>query len=322
MKSFRQSNSNVVSGVRTMRPNGSPSRLFARGALTTLLAVTLTGCVTVRTVNKTVLAPDVRKATLDDLLKKMAEEYAAVQTLTLTGVEITATSGGSRQGQVKEYPSFPGYILLRKPADLRVIMLVPIARRSALDMVSDGKDFKVVISEPKCKAIVGLEDVMKPTQTGLESLRPKIIRDALQIPPVSADEFVTLTENSRLIAPAHGHKEAIEEPDYDLSVLHHKPGEADPHVLAKERVIHISRVNLLPYEQDLYDDQGRIQTTISYSKFQKFGTIDYPMSIFIKRPLDEYTLRIDIGKLRLNEPMDDPLQFTLTIPTGCPVQQM
>jgi len=325
MKVSRTPNSfdpSVVSPTNLRGLPSTPGRRCLAGALSALLfALLLTGCVTTRTVDKTVLAPDVKKATLDDLLKRMADQYAAVNNLTLT-VEITATHGGSRQGEVKQYPSFPGYILLRKPEDLRLIMQLPLVRSSALDMVANGRTFKLQISEPKCSVRMGSEQVSKPSTNVLENLRPPVIRDALQIPPVGSDEYVTLTEHSRLIAPAHGHKEAVEEPDYDISVLDKKAGEANGHVLARARVIHISRVTLLPYQQDLYDDQGRVSETIAFSKFQRYGAVDYPMSIFITRPIDEYTLQIDISKVRLNQTMDDPLQFELQVPPGCAEQQM
>ncbi len=293
-----------------------------KAALLPGLLLPATGCISVRTrtVDKTVLAPNVLTADLATLMAKMANEYNAVQTLNLT-VGITATQGGARQGQVKELPTFAGYIFMRKPADLRVLMLAPIFRSRAMDMVSDGKTFKLLISLPKSRAVVGPETVTKTSKNGLENLRPSIIRDALQIPPVGPDEYVALSENSRLIAPAHGKKEAVEEPDYDLTILRVKPGAENLHTLERTRVIHVSRVTLLPYEQDLYDGEGRIQTTISYSKFQKFGEVDYPMSILLKRPLDEYTLQIDISKLTLNQKLDDE-EFKLTIPDGVPVQEM
>ena len=282
----------------------------------------LTGCLSVRTrsVQKTILAADVQQATLDELLKQMAERYAAINTLNLS-VNITATTGGAHQGAVKEYPSFAGYIFLRKPADLRVLMLAPFVRSRALDMVSDGKNFKLLISLPHAHAIVGPEIMKTPSKNGLENLRPSIIRDALQIPPVDKEDYVAVTTNFRVLAPAHGHKEAIEEPDYDLTILRHKTGEANEHVLDRVRVIHISRVTLLPYEQDLYDDTGRLVTTISYAKFQKYGELTYPTSILLKRPIDEYTLQIDVTKLVVNQPLDDE-QFKLTIPEGVPVQKM
>lgn len=300
------------------------SRL-ARGLLSGAAAgaslLPLTGCVVrTRTVDRTIVAPNVQQATLDDLLKQMADRYAAVNTLTLS-VNIEASTGGAHQGEVKDYPSFAGYISLRKPQDLRVLMLLPIVRSRALDMVSDGKNFKLLISAGKSKAIVGPEVMTTPSKNGLENLRPSIIRDALLVAPVDPDDYVALTTNFRVLAPAHGHKEAIEEPDYDLTILEHKTGEVNPRVLNRQRVVHISRVTLLPYEQDLYDDAGRLVTTINYDKFQKFGDMMYPTSIFIKRPVDEYTLQIDVTKLLMNQPLDDE-QFKLAIPEGVPVQKM
>lgn len=320
MKALKQTNP-----ARELRPE--TSRLHGLFRLPLSLAVAglvvfCSGCLSVRThaVDKTVLAPDARTATLADLLQKMQLEYTSVQTLSLT-VDITANQGGAHQGQVKEYPSFAGYIFLRKPADLRVLMLAPILRSRALDMVSDGKNFKLLLSLPRARAVVGPEVITTTSKNGLENLRPSIIRDALQIPPVGPDDYVTLTENSRLIEPAKGRKEAIEEPDYDITILRSKPNASFPRTLDPLRVIHVSRITLMPYQQDLYDQQGRIQTTISYANFQKFGEVDYPMSILLKRPLDEYTLKIDIMKLTLNPKLDDE-EFLLTIPDGVPVQQM
>lgn len=287
-----------------------------------LAATALTGCLSVHThtVAKTVLAPDVRNASLQDLQKQLQAEYDAIQTLNLA-VDITATTGGEHQGEVKELPTFAGYIFLRKPGDLRVLMLLPVIRSRALDMVSDGKDFKLLISAPKSRAITGPDEVTKPSRNGLENLRPNIIRDALQIPPVGPDEYIALTENSRVMAPAKGRKEAVEEPDYDVSVLRIKKGQAAGHVLERVRVVRFSRVTLLPYQQDIYDPQGRVATSITYDKYQTFGELRYPTSILIKRPLDEYTLRIDVAKLVANSKLDDE-QFALKIPEGIPVQKM
>ena len=293
---------------------------FRRTAAVAALSLTLTGCVTTRTVDKTILAPDVHAATLDELLAKLTAEYQPVKTLQMK-VTISATKSSARKGEEKDYPSFPGIILLRKPSDLRVIMELPVVGSRALDLNANGKSFQLLLSAPKCKMMTGLEEVTKPSDNVLENLRPPVIRDALAIPPVESGEFVTLTQNSRLISAAHGRKAAVEEPDYDVSVLRGRTADTTYHVLDRIRVIHISRVNLLPYEQDLYDDHGRVQETISYSKYQKFGDIDYPMSIMIKRPLDEYTLRLTIGKLVLNPVLEDE-QFMLTAPDGCPVQQL
>ena len=114
------------------------------------LAATLTGCFSVRTrtVGKTVIAPHVLDATLDQLVSQMDERYKAIQTISAS-VDVAATTGGEHEGQVKEIPTFAGYIFLRKPADLRVLLLLPFVRSRALDIVSDGTTFKLLIPPRK-----------------------------------------------------------------------------------------------------------------------------------------------------------------------------
>src|SRR5271156_640452 len=125
------------------------------------LAPALTGCLTrIRTVPKTRPAEVVMNATLDQLLQQVETRFNQVQSLTAT-VEIVASEGGSRQGQIKEYPSFNGYILLRKPEDLNVILRLPILGSQALDMVSDGKTWKLWAPR-RNMALVGTSEAADP----------------------------------------------------------------------------------------------------------------------------------------------------------------
>jgi outer membrane lipoprotein-sorting protein len=286
-------------------------------------SLSLTGCLSLtirhRTVGKTVRAPIIMDATLEQLNQRIAEQYAAVKTLSAS-VDIKASVGGSLVGEVKEYPAFAGFILLRKPSDLRVFMLVPVFRSLAMDMVSDGKDFKLYLpqSKPDPKAVVGSDrEVAEPSKNGLDNLRPYIIRDALLIPPVQPGEFVSLTQGARILPPAPGKKEATEEPDYDLTITRPKTGNE----LETIRVIHVGRATLKPYEQDVYDHAGRLVTVVTYDKYQKFGDLSFPTSILISRPLDQYTLQITVDKLTLNQPLDDE-QFVLKIPDNVPITKM
>jgi outer membrane lipoprotein-sorting protein len=183
-------------------------------------------------------------------------------------------------------------------------------------MVSDGKSFTLLIP-PKDKAIVGTNQVTKPSENGLYNLRPAVFLDSLLVPGVTSDEYVTLTESTRVIQPESRHHAAIEEPDYDLTVLKSKSG----NVMARERTIHISRVSMLPYQQDIYDDSGRIVTQASYDSYRMINGQQFPMLITIRRPLDEYSLKVDVTKLELNGKLEDD-QFELKIPPGITVQKM
>lgn len=308
--------SNSTPQQNELLASGTP-RAFAFILLILAAVLPLSGCYSakVRTVRKVALAPNAMNATLEQLELGVDSQYAAIHTLNL-GVDITATTGGEHEGKVKENPTFSSYIFLRKPADLHLLLLVPVLRSRALDMVSDGKTFKLIIPS-RNKAIQGSEAMTKPSKNGLENLRPSIIRDALLIPAIGPDDYVSLTEDSRILPPAPGRKDAIEEPDYDLNVSR----VLKDHVLQLIRVIHIGRVTLRPYRQDLYDEKGRIVTTIEYDNYQMAGDIPYPESILITRPQDEYTLRMVVTKLVINQVLDDE-QFLLKIPPGMPIQTM
>jgi outer membrane lipoprotein-sorting protein len=298
-------------------PNPAPARALAALALAAL-TLPLSGCFLsthTRAVRKVTVIPNVKTATIDQLLDQISRDYNNTKTLTAT-VEITATTGGQHQGEVKEIPTFAGYIVLRKPADLHIQMLLPVVRSRALEMVSDGKDFKLYIP-PKDRAAIGKDEPTSSSPKGFENLRPYIIRDALLIPPMQPDEQVALVEDSRVIEPRPGQKDALEEPDYDLIIF--RPKQAQQ--LELVRVIHIGRATLRPYEQDIYDHTGHIVTKVAYDKFQKFGDNIYPQTILITRPIDEYSLKIEFSKITFNLPVDDE-SFILNIPASVPIQKM
>jgi outer membrane lipoprotein-sorting protein len=293
---------------------------FYNSTLRFLLAVPLlmllAGCQSVRTVNKITVAPDLMDASLEQLIARMNAQYAAVQSFTAR-VEIASSTGGPRSGKVTDNPSLAGIIILRKPADLRVLMLKPVIGSRAIDMVSDGKNFRLFYSAiSKTGAYEGPDaPPATPAKTGLESLRPNIIREALQVPAVLPDEFVSETQGSRLL-PGKGKQGPIDEPDYDVAFLR----ASKDHVLETVRVVHISRTSLLPYQQDIYEN-GHVATTVLYDNYQKFGEVEFPMSISITRPIDEYSLKISVNKITLNEKIDDE-QFVLKFPEGVVVQKM
>jgi outer membrane lipoprotein-sorting protein len=280
------------------------------------LAPALTGCLThIRTVAKTHPAEIVMSESLDQLLTQVETRFNAIQSINAT-VEIVGSDGGARQGQIKEYPSFSGYIFLRKPEDLRVLMRIPILGSQALDMVSDGKTWKLWIPR-KNLAMTGTGDVADPSQNGLESLRPKVIFDSMLVRGLSPDQIVVLTQDSRVLPDPKDKKQLIEEPDYELSILEPPRGKT-AHAL---RVIHVGRSTLLPYQQDIYDQNGHIVTQAFYDNYQTFGDIQFPMKIDIKRPQDQYGLSITITKLTVNQKLDDD-QFDLKFPEGVPVKIM
>ena len=292
-------------------------RRFPAVSLLSAALLSVTGCFsTTRLVQKT-QAPDVyRSAPVEVLEKEISDRDAAIKTLTAS-VLITASTGGGKEGKVTEYTSFKGYIFVRKPRDLRVILQLPVLGSRALDMVSNGEHFTLLIP-PKNRAIEGSNQVTNPSKNGLENLRPAVFFDSLLVPGVNSDEFVALTESTRVLQAAHRKQSAIEEPDYDLVVLKTKGG----NVMRRLRTVHVSRVDMLPFQQDIYDEQGRVVTEVTYDKYQEVNGQQFPMLINIHRALDEYSLKVEITKLTLNDTLEDDQFEAPKIPAGYAVQKM
>ena len=280
------------------------------------LALPLTGCFKHTRIVVQTRAPEiVKQASVNDLVKQLDGNYAAINSFNAS-VTISASTGGGRTGKVTDYTAFSGYILMRKPRDLRVILKVPVYGSVAMDMVSDGHNFKLIVPYQN-KARVGTDEVKTPSKNSLENLRPAIFFDSILPKSVDAEELVTLTNSERELPINPKSRIITVEPDYDLAIMAKKT----TNILQTKRVIHYSRVDLLPYKQDIYDDAGRVVTTVTYGGYQRYGEIEFPSEIDIARPFDEYALKITVTKLMPNQQLDDE-QFHLEIPAGMAIQNM
>lgn len=287
---------------------------FAAGLIG--LAPALTGCLThTHIVPKTRLASVVMSTSLDQLAKQITLRYDSIHSMN-AAVEISATTGGNLQGKVKETTSLRGYILMRKPADLRVLLLVPVVGTRAIDMVTNGKSFKLLIP-PRREAMVGTNQVTKPSKNGLENLRPIVFFDSMFVQGPDPDQIISMTSDTRIVDVGKKKHDLVEEPAYAVQILSEPQGQ---HARTL-RVIHIDSTNLLPYQQDIYDAAGNITTKAYYSNYQYFDNTPFPTTIRIERPQDHYGLTIIVTKLTLNQKLDDD-QFELTIPEGYPVKTM
>ncbi|MGB7190115.1 MAG: hypothetical protein WBD10_08265 [Acidobacteriaceae bacterium] len=281
-----------------------------------LLLPLLNGCLWhTRRIKQAKMPSVVMTATAGDLVKTINSQCNMIQSLSAT-VVFQATVGGPRKGKEKTYTSFNGYILLRKPESLRVIGLVPVLHTRAFDMASDGKTFKLWIPHEN-KVFEGPNTVTKESPNTLENFRPNVFSDSLLINCIGPNDLVTLTSSTSTEIDPRSKKLAAHA-DYDLSVLRRKE---DSQELIPERVIHFDRTDMRPYEEDIYDSKGAIQTQAIYGSDQTFGDVRFPGAITIKRPLEEYQIVITFEKLRTNLTLKDD-QFELKTPAGAKVKEL
>lgn len=295
---------------------GQQKRTRFLAALTLLLPV-LNGCLWhTRKVAQAKMPENVLSAPAEQLVETINKQYDAVTTMSAT-VTFTASEGGARKGKETTITPFSGYILLRKPESLRVIGFLPVVHTRAFDMASDGNAFRLWIP-PKNKLVEGSNTITKPSPNPIENMRPFIFSDSLLIRKVSPDDLLAVTTDSPTGVNPKTRKLEFQ-PEYLLTVFNRQGG---GNVLLAKRVIHFSRLDLRPIEEDIYGPDGQVQTQAVYGRIQTFGTEHFPGTITIKWPLQEQQILITIQKLVLNQPLNDE-QFQLTgVPEGTAVQKL
>ncbi len=292
-----------------------PSRSQAFLVMTLLLPA-LTGCLWhTRKVPLAKMPPNVLSAPPGQLVDIVNKQYDALNSLSAT-VTFTATEGGELKGSEKTVTPFSGYILLRKPESLRVIGYLPVVHTVAFDMASDGTTFRLEIP-PRSKAIEGPNSISQVSSNSFENMRPYMFVDSMLIPSIQPADQLSVTADSTTVIDPKTRKLEIR-PEYLLTVQRRND---DSNLLQVERVIHISRIDLRPIEEDIYGPDGQVQTQAIYGPLQTYGSEQFPGTITIKWPLQEQQILVTIQKLRVNLQLEDST-FQLAIPRGMAVQQL
>ncbi len=283
-------------------------RILAAFAVLALLAGT-TGCLfRTRVAEMHTSTAKLETATRQELVDRINTEAAKIKTLNAT-VDIATSVGGEKKGKVTDYEEIRGYILVRKPDMLRMIGLFPIVRNKAFDMVSQGNQFELSIPA-KNKFYVGHNDVVHPTANTLENLRPQVIYNALLMPEIDPQNNIAVLEDSIEIIYDAKNRKNLEQPDYVIDIVTRA---GDQWYLSRKIIF--DRTNLVPHQQIIYDQSGAIVTEATYQVYQDYNGVRFPNVIQITRPLEEYSIRLTVVKLAINDPLRDD-QFALQQPAG------
>jgi len=235
-------------------------------------------------------------ASLQQLVSTFNKNAEAIQSMTLK-LELTAKVGD------KKYPRINAFLLTQKPSSIRLWGTFTLVGR-LFDMASDGTHFE--LSLPTRNQLIEGQNNVIPAVTAnpLEKLRPQVRLNALLSNPIAPDLHVALDPSETAA-------------EYDVLVLQSGPGQVD-HLL---RRITFSRYDLMPHSQVIYDGDGVHSTRASYSNFTERQGIPIPTDITIERPVEGYTLRLQVASdgIAINKPSTAPHPFQLDTPPGSTV---
>jgi outer membrane lipoprotein-sorting protein len=286
-------------------------RLASAGAL--FLPVLLTGCSLLPTTRKLPVpkAPVLtQNVTPEELVARLNQRWGAINTLTAT-VEMQASVANSKEGLAKDYPSVHGNILLRKPSDLRV--LGRYFGVTVFEMASNGTNFTLSIPHNNV-VIKGSNSLKTKSKNTWENLRPEFFFDAMLVRGLDPADHYSVTSETFMVEDA-ARKRLFSVPEYILRITQSTPGVQKETI---SRVVYFHRDDLLPYQQDIYDNEGNIETQVTYLAYQDFEGGKYPSKVTIKRPIDEIQIVLTVEDVHENQPLADD-QFVVPIPEGAKI---
>ena len=250
----------------------------------------------------------------EELVEQMNQRWNDFNNLTAT-VDIQATLLKAQQGMATDYPTCRGWIVLRKPDSLRVAGQYLGVR--VFDMASDGNTFTLLVP-PKNKAIKGSNSVTRKSENQFENLRPGFFFDSMVVRGLEPDDFYAQIADVETVEdPAKKHLYTM--PEYVLSITRHAvPGSRRD---TPVRVVTFHRDDLLPYNQDLYDPQGNLESQVTYSAYRDFDGSKYPTKVTIKRPLEGIQIVLSVEKVDKNVALPEN-EFQLKIPEGTQIQTL
>jgi outer membrane lipoprotein-sorting protein len=292
---------------------------FTLAAAALPLLLTTTGCMSLLTSKRKLLVPiapaTVQNASADELVARLNDQWSKFESLTAT-VEIRASHLKTKEGVATDYPTFRANLLLRKPDMLRIRGNMPVIQTNMFDLGSDGKVFTLVVP-PVNKAYQGLNSSVGSSPNWYENLRPSPLFNAMVVRGLNPEELYSVISES-VTEEDSSDKHLLLHPEYVLSIVRSKPGTQEQIPI---RVVRFHREDLLPYQQDLYDDKGTLATQVIYGKYKDFDGVKYPGTITMRRPQDEYQLIMSVERVAANPVLTDDM-FQVKIPPDFKIQHM
>jgi len=289
MKAFRQ----VVAPLRKLRV------VLITFAMTTLC---LAGCIGGKTKR---LTPDQIMLSAETiskpaLLEKIKAASVGIKTLVITNSTLKVTQKIAAD-QLKEFGKGvfkpDGIIFVERPDKLR--LQVELSGITGADMQSDERQFKVYV--PHGLNAFGIGSVSAPVGDVSFpcNLRPNHILDALF---VDGEKYM---DNPAVNIARREQSEGIRS-YYLIDFIRN-----DSFV----QELWYDRTDKQVTRKIQYAEDGRPEAIVRYSNFTTIGSIQFPKSIEINRPIEQYTLEMTINEMVFNEPIS-PDKFQLDRPAG------
>lgn len=197
-----------------------------------------------------------------------------------------------------------GFILAERPGKSRIQAQYPVTHQKAFDMVSDENEFSVYLVW-RDRFIQGPTALESHSEKRVENIRPQHIVEPILIAPPAADEIPALDNQIKNGTLFH-------------VVVFRKLVDGQ-HVISRKLWFNRSALELRFLE--IYDGDGNIVTTASYTSWLTENGAPYPSAVRISRPVDGYQVVVTIKEPGINATLPADA-FVLEPPPGVKVERI
>jgi outer membrane lipoprotein-sorting protein len=265
-------------------------------------------------VKKTTVVPQserllpAKSATRAELFQSLEESSKLIETLKGT-FTVEFSRGGAKSGVLDEYRETKGYVFVERPDHIRVQVQMPIVLTTVAVMVSDGHEYRLSIPVKNQFAVADVNAPINPS-SAFSNLRPRIFLDGLfvDIRPYLNKPTSKTPLFEEAVVGVHSY--------YVFSFF--DAAETDPQLLEK---IWIDRSNMEVSRKQLFGKDGRLEQDVDYQEYKREGQILFPKTIVIRRPVEDFTVKMTFQKAEMNERLDEKV-FDLPRPSGAELVQI
>ncbi len=245
----------------------------------------------------TVLPPPaaMQTASRQDLINTV-QEIASVQSLRAT-VDITLTVEDVDRTKETRYRNVRGALVTRRPGWIRTSGETPGGIALIYDMVSDGQEFQVYLPW-RSRVYEGRNTISHYSENRYENLRPQHILDAVMLHPITDPNSILLDV------------ETYGTSGYQVLLQVERTADGIPQI---RRKYWFSRADLSLARMMILNEETEVETDAWYRDWSMDRGLPYPQYMRVGRPMEGYSLEIEILKPGVNEEIPDA-SFELALP--------
>lgn len=244
-------------------------------------------------------------ASKEELIERVHGVADPIQSFSLR-MDMSPSVGSLYVGEIKDYATLGGYILFRRPDDIRILATDPMFGSTVFDMVSVGENFRISIPSQN-RFLEGRNDAPPSSKKQVENLRPIAFLTSLLIQPPDPESEMTLLEEET------SERESV----YILLIVRR-----DAEELKLARALYFDRRSIEIVRQKSFDSSGNLLSDTSYSDWKIYGGVPFPAEIDIKRPQDHYEVRLNVLSMRMNAEDVTAGKFILNQPPGTELESL